>query len=151
ALGPSHPNVALSLNNLALLYQARGAGQKALPLFSRAFSISEQTLRQVRLLATESRLDAFLKALQKDTDALYSLPRELSRDPAVLRLALTTALLRQGHSLNKTTLASRELSQMQHELVRSADQADFTQWQALRRSLAGLYLQAQGKPDTGQK
>ena len=43
-LGPDHPNVALSLNNLAGLYKDQGKYPHAEPLFRRALAISEKTL-----------------------------------------------------------------------------------------------------------
>jgi tetratricopeptide (TPR) repeat protein len=44
ALGPNHPLVATSLNNLALLYKAQGAYAKAEPLYTRALAIAEKAL-----------------------------------------------------------------------------------------------------------
>ena len=44
ALGPDHPDVANSLNNLAELYQAQGNHDAALPLLQRASKIFEKTL-----------------------------------------------------------------------------------------------------------
>jgi tetratricopeptide (TPR) repeat protein len=44
ALGPQHPDVATSLNNLALLYRAQGKYGEAEPLYQRALAIWEQTL-----------------------------------------------------------------------------------------------------------
>jgi tetratricopeptide (TPR) repeat protein len=41
ALGPHHPAVATSLNNLAALYQAQGAYAQAEPLLDRALDIRE--------------------------------------------------------------------------------------------------------------
>jgi CHAT domain-containing protein/tetratricopeptide (TPR) repeat protein len=44
ALGPNHPAVAASLNNLALLYNSRGEYGRAEPLYQRALAISEKAL-----------------------------------------------------------------------------------------------------------
>ncbi|HEV8712432.1 MAG TPA: tetratricopeptide repeat protein [Candidatus Binatia bacterium] len=44
ALGPEHPNVATSLNNLALLYRIQGQYAKAEPLLQRALTIREKAL-----------------------------------------------------------------------------------------------------------
>ena len=44
ALGPDHPDTALSLNNLAELYRATGAYAKAEPLYQRALAIIEKAL-----------------------------------------------------------------------------------------------------------
>ena len=42
ALGPEHPNLAIKLNNLALLYEAQEKYEEAKPLFQRALAIYEQ-------------------------------------------------------------------------------------------------------------
>ncbi len=44
ALGPAHPDVALSLNNLAGLYDAQGRYAEAEPLYKRALAILEKAL-----------------------------------------------------------------------------------------------------------
>jgi tetratricopeptide (TPR) repeat protein len=44
ALGPDHPYVATSLNNLAALYRVQGAYNEALPLYKRALPIYEKAL-----------------------------------------------------------------------------------------------------------
>jgi tetratricopeptide (TPR) repeat protein len=44
ALGPDHLYVAISLNNLARLYQIRGNYAEAEPLFKRSLEITEKTL-----------------------------------------------------------------------------------------------------------
>jgi CHAT domain-containing protein/Tfp pilus assembly protein PilF len=44
ALGPDHPAVAASLDNLALLYQSRGEYVRAEPLYERALAIIEKVL-----------------------------------------------------------------------------------------------------------
>lgn len=43
-LGDNHPDVAISLNNLAALYRYRGRYRKAKPLFEQALKICERTL-----------------------------------------------------------------------------------------------------------
>ncbi len=43
-LGPEHPDVATSLNNLAELYRATGRYAEAEPLYQRAIAIAETTL-----------------------------------------------------------------------------------------------------------
>jgi tetratricopeptide (TPR) repeat protein len=44
AVGPNHPNVATSLNNLALLYNAQGQYAQAEPLYKRSLAIMEKAL-----------------------------------------------------------------------------------------------------------
>ncbi len=41
-LGPEHPDVGLSLNNLAFLYQTQGRYDEAGPLYQRSLSITEK-------------------------------------------------------------------------------------------------------------
>jgi tetratricopeptide (TPR) repeat protein len=43
-LNPDHPDVALSLNNLALVYHTQGRYAEAEPLFKQALMIGEKTL-----------------------------------------------------------------------------------------------------------
>ena len=42
ALGPDHPHVATSLNNLAELYRAHGKHAEAEPLYKRSLAIREK-------------------------------------------------------------------------------------------------------------
>jgi tetratricopeptide (TPR) repeat protein len=44
ALGPEHPDVAMSLNNLAYIYQQQGRCEEAEPLYARAVSMYEKVL-----------------------------------------------------------------------------------------------------------
>ena len=44
ALGPDHPDVGTSLNNLAVLYQSQGRYAEAEPLYQRALAIREKAL-----------------------------------------------------------------------------------------------------------
>ena len=44
ALGPEHPDVATSLNNLAELYRDQGKYGEAEPLYQRALAIDEKAL-----------------------------------------------------------------------------------------------------------
>ncbi len=46
ALGPNHPDVATSLNNLAALYATQGQYAQAEPLYKRALAIQEKGLGQ---------------------------------------------------------------------------------------------------------
>jgi len=63
ALGPGHPHVAQSLNNLAELYRAQGAYERALPLCERALAILEKALGPGH--PSTKRVSANLAALQR--------------------------------------------------------------------------------------
>ena len=43
-LGENHPSVAISLNNLAKLYDSQGKYEEAEPLYLQALAIAEQAL-----------------------------------------------------------------------------------------------------------
>jgi tetratricopeptide (TPR) repeat protein len=43
-LGDEHPDTAMSLNNLALLFEAQGCYERILPLYERAFRIYQDRL-----------------------------------------------------------------------------------------------------------
>ena len=43
-MGPNHHDVAISLNNLALIYRTQGNNARATPLYQRALAITEQIL-----------------------------------------------------------------------------------------------------------
>jgi tetratricopeptide (TPR) repeat protein len=83
-LGPEHPAVATSLNNLAGLYRAQGRDAEAEPLFQRALAIWEQVLgvahpdvatslnNLVLLYHDQGRYieaNALLKAMHRDAEA----------------------------------------------------------------------------------
>jgi CHAT domain-containing protein/Tfp pilus assembly protein PilF len=53
-LGPMHPDVAESLNNLAAVYEAQSAFEKAEPLHMRALAIREKVLGPMHLDVAES-------------------------------------------------------------------------------------------------
>jgi len=44
ALGPDHPHVAISLNNMAELYRSQGKYAQAEPLYKRSLAIREKAL-----------------------------------------------------------------------------------------------------------
>jgi tetratricopeptide (TPR) repeat protein len=67
-LGPEHPYIAASLNNLALLYRELGQYEQAQPLFQRALSINEKALgpdHRNALQVQKNYLDLLMKMKQK--------------------------------------------------------------------------------------
>ncbi len=67
ALGPEHPSVAASLNNLANLYESQGKYAEAEPLCQRALAICERVLGPAHpnTLIVRSNYAALLKAVQQ--------------------------------------------------------------------------------------
>ena len=72
-LGAEHPDVATSLNNLAVVLPRRGQFPSALPLFAKAAQIEESVLR---VTASETRMKSALGQVRGSEDVLYGLLRE---------------------------------------------------------------------------
>ncbi len=68
-LGQDHPQVARSLNNLALLYEVQRRYTEAESLYQRALMIREQTLGQdnPKTIATRQAYAALQEALRRTT------------------------------------------------------------------------------------
>ena len=116
------------------------ASPSALPLFTRAFAISEQRLRQEALDFSESRLASFLQYLRADEQALYALLRAHPEDARVQRLALSAVLLRKGRSVEETADISRTL----YRSLGAEDRDTFERLRGLRTQLATLSLAGPG-------
>jgi tetratricopeptide (TPR) repeat protein len=71
ALGPDHPGVATSLNNLAVLYQEMGRPADAEPLARRALTIREKAYgaNSPQLLNTIHNLAELYRTLGRNADA----------------------------------------------------------------------------------
>jgi CHAT domain-containing protein len=140
ALGENHPDVARTLNNLAQTRLAqRGLGE-ALPLFTRAFAISERRLRQEALDFSESRLSSFLQHLRADEELLYALLRTHPDDAGVRRLALSAVLLLKGRSVEETADTSRTI----YRSLSARERDTFARLRGLRTQLATLSLPGSG-------
>jgi tetratricopeptide (TPR) repeat protein len=85
-LGPEHPKVVDTLNNLALLYQSLGNNTEALPLYERALSISEKVLgpEHPSVAAILNNLAGFYQSMANYTKALSLYERTLSIGKKVL-------------------------------------------------------------------
>jgi len=140
ALGADHPDVAHSLHSTALLRLAEDRLDEALPLFEQAFTASEKHLRQEILGLSEKPLAAFLNVLHSQEANLYALVRAHRGDGRVLRLALSSALLRKGRSF-------QEIAHTSHIISRSLNKEDretFERLRALRTHFATLSLAGPG-------
>jgi tetratricopeptide (TPR) repeat protein len=100
ALGPEHPNLATSLNNLAVLYRAQGKYAEAEPLYKRSLAIMEKALGpdhpNVALIL--NNLAVLYRAQGKDVQAgpLYK------RSLAIRKKALGSEHPDVGQSLNSS-------------------------------------------------
>lgn len=151
AIGDRSLKFATTLINLAIDYQAQDATDKALAYAERAILSYGQNLRVLTLSSTESRLDAFLGRLPQYADVAYSLLGRNLQHRHALSLALGTALLYKGRSLDETAMVALELREMQTNLISPAERDDFSQLQVTRRRLAALYLAGQGQVIPGKQ
>jgi tetratricopeptide (TPR) repeat protein len=97
-LGPEHPDVAQSLNNLAVLYHAQGQYAKAEPLYQRALAIREQALGPAHPDTARSLND--LAALYHDMGAYGQAEPLYQRALAIREQALGPAHPDTARSLN---------------------------------------------------
>ncbi len=85
-VGPNHPDVATSLNGLALLYHTQGQYAQAEPLFKRALAIYENALGPDHPLVamTLNNLAAVYRATKRDEEA-ETLEQRAARIQAIQR------------------------------------------------------------------
>ncbi len=69
--GPEDPRLALSLNNLAVLYKTQGKYAQAEPLYKRAIAIDEKALRldHPKVARTLENYAALLRKMKRDAEA----------------------------------------------------------------------------------
>ena len=89
-LGPDHPDVARSLNNLAGLYEHQQRYADAEPLYRRALSIRERALGPDHpdVTTSTSNLAYFLYVSGRNADALPLAEKTLATNRAQLRVVL---------------------------------------------------------------
>ena len=85
-VGPNHPAVATSLNNLAGLYSTQGHYAQAEPLYKRALAIAEEALGPGHPLVatTLNNLAALYRATNRDKEA-ETLEKRAARIRAIQR------------------------------------------------------------------
>ena len=117
ALGPDHPHTALSLNNLAWLYQAEGRYADALPFVKRTISQN-----------SANKSIAFAVLFGSENQKLIAPKEALNASYAVLQHSISTAA---GEAVSK--LAARfaagtnefaQLVRMDQDLTAEADRLD---------------------------
>ncbi len=94
-LGPDHPSVAATLNNLAVLLAGRGRYQDAEPLHQRALAIAEKTLGPNHLdtasMLTTLAITYDREGKSVEAEALYARAVAIARDAKVPRNLLINA------------------------------------------------------------
>ena len=93
ALGPDHPDLATSLNNLAILYRSQGRYEDTEPLYQRFISIKEKALgRDHPSLATGlENYASLLRETGRDSEAI-----ELEARAKAIRLKRSSGELSSG-------------------------------------------------------
>jgi CHAT domain-containing protein len=100
-LGPEHPHVAHTLNNLSALYAAKADIDQAVTFQSRAIGISERNIIYNLRTGSERQKFAYLATLSADASQTVSLHvRYAPSDPTATSLAATTILQRKGRTLD---------------------------------------------------
>jgi CHAT domain-containing protein/Tfp pilus assembly protein PilF len=141
ALGDSHPLVASVLNNLASLHLAQQHLDAALPLLERAFTSTEQHLRQEVFGFSEQRLASFLHLHREQEERIYSLVRAYPHNLRIRHLALSASLLRKGRSLQEVASTSLII----YRNLGPSERQDFDRLRALRTEYSTLSLAGPGK------
>src|SRR5262249_19232284 len=135
--GPNHPNVAHSLNNLAVLYAAKGDIAKAVTFQSRANDASEYNLAVNLDTLSERQKLTYLDTLSKQNDLTISLHvRYAPNDPVARNLATTLILQRKGRALD----AISENVNALRTRFNVVDRDLLDQWIGTRSQIARLVL-----------
>jgi hypothetical protein len=137
ALGPAHPDVATSLNNLAFLAAEQQDYAKAHRLFHRGLRIEERHIQEVFAITTEEQKLRFIETIQGPALAYWSLLHQhLKRDPLAVREGFELVLRRKGVVFDSQERAREALQGRLSEAARK----DFETLSALRGELSRLLL-----------
>ena len=103
-MGNEHPDVASSLNNLAVLYSRQGNITNALDFLIQGIAIEENNLNYNLTAGSEKQKLDYIKTISGTTDWAISLHLNLaSNNSKATRLALTAILQRKGRILDVLT------------------------------------------------
>ena len=112
-LGSEHPSVAISLNNLAALYESQGDITSAVQYRKRGLEIQEKNLTYNLTAGAEPQKDKYLKTISGTKNRAISLHLQTApNNPAATTLAFTTILRRKGRLLEFFT-TSRQILRKQ--------------------------------------
>lgn len=137
AYGQTHPDLARTLDNVALLHRAKGDVRGALEAQQAAAEIVETDLRRNLLAGSERQKQAYLTRFAAHTEQALSLHlQEAPQDVTAAQTALTALLRYKGRALEAMTDTLMRLR-------RNADppaQALLDQYAELRTQLSALQL-----------
>jgi CHAT domain-containing protein/Tfp pilus assembly protein PilF len=145
---PGHEHyIEAFLNELALLYAAKGDFAQAVTVQARANSLGERSLARNLAIGSERQKLAYLALFSKQTDFTLSLHSQaLPQDPQALDLAFTILLRRKGRGLD---VMANTIGALRRRAT-PEDQAFFDKLGDARSQLAALTLKELGtaKPGT---
>jgi tetratricopeptide (TPR) repeat protein len=142
ALGPEHPDVAASLNNLAVLYQDTGAYAQAVSFSTRAAEVREKNIAALLDTGSQQQKQLYLDTLSGETTSTVSLhAQDAANNNDAARLALTTILRRKGRALDAFT---GQLDALRRRAT-PADKKLLDDLAAVQSQLANLQLSNDGK------
>lgn len=129
-LGPDHPDVALTLNNLAILYKNQALYAQAEPLYQRALHISEQTLG-----ANHPEVAHYLL----DLAILYNMQGRYAQAAPLYQRASTIREAHFGSQHHETAEILHDLAIFHHDQAHIAEAENLYQRAlAIREPLLGL-------------
>jgi CHAT domain-containing protein/Tfp pilus assembly protein PilF len=134
--GENYSDLIDSLTNLARIRLAQQNLAEALTFLERAFTTSEEYLRQEVFGFSEARLSSLLHLLRAEEERLYSIVRVHPDNPRARHLAVSAALLRKGRSIGEVADTSRII----YRSLGQADREAFERLRALRTQLSSLSL-----------
>jgi tetratricopeptide (TPR) repeat protein len=101
AFGPDHPDVAESLNDIAVFFMAKDDTAQAITFQSRANAIRERNLKLNLAIGSERQKLVHLDTLSKQTDQTVTLHLSFApRDPVARSMAVSLILQRKGRALD---------------------------------------------------
>ena len=139
ALGPNNPDTMLALNDLAIVRMAAREPVPAVALLRRSLAVSELVLGRLRQIVVSGAITEFLASLHEQSHEIYTIA-ENSPSPTGSRLAMATAMLRKGRSLDVVADTTRAIL----ENLNPAAREKYHLLVLLRSELSALLLKGLG-------
>jgi CHAT domain-containing protein len=134
-LGADHPDVALTLGNLASVYWQQQRYPEAIATLESALAIEEQNLISNLVALSDEQQQAYLNTIASTLHMALSLSLQtLPENEDAAQLALETVLRRKGRSLDMTARSHQLLRQR----LTPSEQQQFDQLVDTRRQIATL-------------